>query len=204
MGCAAFKSKLPEADLVWLTQHTKHSREEIEEMYLGFQNDFPTGLGLSQFTDLFPDLNNGVATANLVFRVLDDDGSGQLGYKEFLQAIDLVGARTPDDKLRWAFKMYDEDNSREIDIREMESVMVSIYTMLEAGGVVLRGDPVEKARESFKRMDKDGGGSLTEDEFIKGSMEDDEMMLMLDALFESMTGSGFLSQAEKTVKKKDD
>ena len=32
--------------------------------------------------------------------------------------------RTPDDKLRWAFKMYDEDNSREIDIREMESVMV--------------------------------------------------------------------------------
>ena len=72
-----------------------------------------------------------------------------------------------------------------------------------------------------RRMDKDGGGSLTEDEFIKvciikimldivrwvvicqGSMEDDEMMLMLDALFESMTGSGFLSQAEKTVKTKD-
>ena len=59
----------------------------------------------------------------MMTRVLDDDGSGQLGYKEFLQAIDLVGARTPDDKLRWAFKMYDEDNSREIDINEMERVM---------------------------------------------------------------------------------
>ena len=80
----------------------------------------------------------------MMIRVLDDDGSGQLGYKEFLQAIDLVGARTPDDKLRWAetwrvsggrimtvklsvirwaFKMYDEDNSREIDINEMERVM---------------------------------------------------------------------------------
>ena len=32
--------------------------------------------------------------------------------------------RTPDDKLRWAFKMYDEDNSREVDIQEMENVMV--------------------------------------------------------------------------------
>lgn len=62
-------------------------------MYIGFQNDFPGGLNLVQFTDLFPDLNNGLATANLVFRVLDEDGSGQLGYKEFLQAIDLVGAR---------------------------------------------------------------------------------------------------------------
>ena len=85
--------RLPEKDLEWLTQHTKHSREEIEEMYIGFQNDFPGGLNLVQFTDLFPDLNNGLATANLVFRVLDEDGSGQLGYKEFLQAIDLVGAR---------------------------------------------------------------------------------------------------------------
>ena len=36
----------------------------------------------------------------MMIRVLDDDGSGTLGYKEFLQAIDLVGARTPDDKLR--------------------------------------------------------------------------------------------------------
>jgi len=202
MGCG-FSAKLPPTDLEWLSQHTRHKADEIEEMYVGFQNDFPGGLTLEQFTNLFPDLNNGMATANLVFRVLDEDNSEKLGFKEFLQAIDLVGARTPDDKLRWAFKMYDEDNSREIDIREMESVMVSIYTMLEAGGVVLRGDPVEKARENFKRMDKDGGGSLTEDEFIKGSMEDDEMMLMLDALFESMTGSGFLSQAEKTVKTKD-
>ena len=31
-------------------------------------------------------------------------------------------------------------------------------------------------------------------------MDDDELMLMLDALFESMTGSGFLSQAEKVIK----
>ena len=73
-----------------------------------------------------------------ICRVLDDDRSGFLGFKEFLQAIDLMGARcqinmmvmivlicrTPDDKLRWAFKMYDEDNSREVDKQEMENVMV--------------------------------------------------------------------------------
>ena len=62
-------------------------------MYEGFLNDFPGGLAIKQFTNLFPDLNNGMATANLVFRVLDDDNSEKLGFKEFLQAIDLVGAR---------------------------------------------------------------------------------------------------------------
>ena len=34
-----------------------------------------------------------------------------------------TSCRTPDDKLRWAFKMYDEDNSREVDYQEMENVM---------------------------------------------------------------------------------
>ena len=62
--------RLPEKDLEWLTQHTRHSREEIEEMYIGFQNDFPGGLKLDEFTNLFPDLNTGTASANLVFRFI--------------------------------------------------------------------------------------------------------------------------------------
>ena len=42
-------------------------------------------------------------------------------------------SRTPDDKLRWAFKMYDEDNSREVDKQEMENVMVvSCFRMVMA------------------------------------------------------------------------
>merc|ERR1711915_873814 len=114
--------------------------DDIEEMYEGFKTDFPGGLTIDQFTNLFPDLNNGTATAKLVFRVLDEDRSDKLGFKEFLQAIDLVGARTPDDKLRWAFKMYDEDNSSEIDEQEMERVMMSIYSMLEGAGVTMTGD----------------------------------------------------------------
>ena len=34
----------------------------------------------------------------------------------------------------------------------------------------------------------------------QGALEDRELMLMLDSLFESMTGSGFLSEAEKVLK----
>ena len=33
-----------------------------------------------------------------------------------------VGARLPDDRLRWSFKLYDEDNSGSIALDEMEKV----------------------------------------------------------------------------------
>ena len=56
------------------------------------------------------------------FSVLDNDKNGYLDFKEFQQAIDLVGARLPDDRLRWSFKLYDEDNSGSIALDEMEKV----------------------------------------------------------------------------------
>ena len=54
--------------------------------------------------------------------MLDSDKNGYLDFKEFQQAIDLVGARLPDDRLRWSFKLYDEDNSGSIALDEMEKV----------------------------------------------------------------------------------
>ena len=33
--------------------------------------------------------------------------------------MQLVGARTPEDKLEWAFRQYDCDNSGELDQKEM-------------------------------------------------------------------------------------
>ena len=43
---------------------------------------------------------------------------------------------------------------------------------------------------------------MSEDEFIKGAMEDKELMKMLDSLFESITGSGFMAEADKVLEEK--
>ena len=38
-------------------------------------------------------------------RTLDVDGNGYLDFKEFIMANDLVAAKTPEQKLSWAFKV---------------------------------------------------------------------------------------------------
>ena len=40
-----------------------------------------------------------------VFRTLDLDGNGYLDFKEYVLAMDLVRAKTPEDKLKWAFRV---------------------------------------------------------------------------------------------------
>ena len=40
-----------------------------------------------------------------IFRTLDVDGNGYLDFKETLLASELISAKTPEQKLKWAFKM---------------------------------------------------------------------------------------------------
>ena len=122
------------------------------------------------------------------FSVLDSDKNGYLDFKEFQQAIDLVGARLPDDRLRWSFRLYDLDNSGSIALKEMEMVFDCIYNMFEGCGQRPSGDPKVRAETLFRKIDINGDGELTENEFIKGCSDDKEMMDLLNKLFASMTG----------------
>ena len=65
-----------------------------------------------------------------IFRIFDKDGNGSIDFKvyfeyyisnvnaiktlifqEFMMATDMTASGSPEEKLRWAFKMYDKDGS---------------------------------------------------------------------------------------------
>merc|ERR1712013_61012 len=117
------------------------------------------------------------------FRTLDTDNNGYLDFTEFLLAMDLVAARTADEKLLWAFKLYDTDNSGVIDRQEMRNIMESVYNMLDAVGAKPQGDPCQRADEMFTKIDADNSGELDVQEFMKGCQEDQELMNLLNRLF---------------------
>ena len=72
----------------------------------------------------------------------------------------------------------------------MEMVFDCIYNMFEGMGQRPTGDPKIRAKTLFQKIDINGDGELTENEFIKGCSDDQEMMDLLNRLFASMTGEG--------------
>ena len=146
-----------------------------------------------------------------VFRTLDLDGNGSLDFKEYVLAMDLVEAKTPEDKLKWAFKMfvmkrlsstvdisisfwrYDVDKSGAIDKKEMSKVMISIYIMLiTSDSNKAKAEAEEKATahaaKLFQEVDVDNDGELSEKEFITGCKQDKELMRKLQQLVDQCMG----------------
>ncbi len=121
------------------------------------------------------------------FRTLDNDESGYLDLKEFLLAIDLVAARNAEEKILWAFRQYDADNSGYVDRKEMNHVFKSLYKMLNVIGEAPKENPEAMAQKIFDEIDVDSDGVLSQEEFLKGCTNDDELMRLFEKLFNFLT-----------------
>jgi len=175
-------AKLPKEDLEFLTSHTNFTEQQIKQWYKGFKKDCPDGeLDRSKFLDIyqamFPDGKAG-AFYEHVFRTFDEDGSGKIDFKEFLQAISITQAGKPEEKLELAFRLYDIDRNGSIEQDEMAEIIKAIYLMT-GETPAMEDSPVARTRDIFHRMDVNSDGNLSKDEFIRGCMNDEGLYKLL-------------------------
>ncbi|XP_031638085.1 neuronal calcium sensor 2 isoform X2 [Contarinia nasturtii] len=184
MGCLGSKDRLTKEDMEFLKSHTRYDEVTIKEWYKGFKQDCPNGrLTPAKFVDMykmfFPS-GNAEEFCDHVFRTFDMDKNGYIDFKEFLLAIDVTSSGTPEEKLKWAFRMYDVDGNGVIDIQEMTKIVQAIYDMLGACSSNRPADSAEeRAKNIFAKMDENNDGQLTQDEFLKGCLQDEELSKML-------------------------
>ena len=127
MGNNASNKNLRPEVMSDLVETTKFSEQEIRQWYHEFVKDFPSGnLGVDQFKDIYiQHFPNGDATkfAEHVFRTFDKDDDHQLNFREFMTALSVTAHGGPKDRLRWAFEMYDIDESGYITKEECTEIV---------------------------------------------------------------------------------
>uniref|UniRef100_A0A183C0Z8 Neuronal calcium sensor 1 n=1 Tax=Globodera pallida TaxID=36090 RepID=A0A183C0Z8_GLOPA len=188
----ANKSLNPD-ELADLEQKTYFSRKELRKWYKDFVRDCPSGeLRLDEFQNIYRQFfPNGDPSkfAAFVFNVFDDNRDGHISFKEFIAALSITSRGTLDEKLDWAFSLYDVDKDGFITKAEMANIVDAIYSMI-GNMLELPKDedtPQKRVEKIFANMDLNYDGKLTRDEFKQGSKNDP---WIVQALTMDMNGAG--------------
>ncbi|XP_050535187.1 NADPH oxidase 5 isoform X2 [Daktulosphaira vitifoliae] len=94
-----------------------------------------------------------------VFQIFDKDNSGTISLHEFLDAMHQFAGQSPDDKIRFLFKVYDLDGDGLIQHRELQHVM---RACMEENGMRFSEDQVEDLTMAlFEDADSESRGAIT-------------------------------------------
>ena len=117
---------------------------------------------------------------NHVFRVFNDDDADHLDFKKFIMAMDVTYCQTEQEKLQWAFRLYDIDESGFIDRLEIESIIRTmdqvegrsfIKSVLDGNSKIKLKPVATRADEIMTSFDANKDGLISRDEFTEGYMK---------------------------------
>ncbi|CAH2057944.1 unnamed protein product, partial [Iphiclides podalirius] len=94
-----------------------------------------------------------------VFQIFDEDNSGTISHHEFIAAVHRFGRQTPEDKIKFLFRVYDLDGDGLIQHRELQHVM---RACMEENGMSFSDDQLlELTGAMFEDADVEQRGAIT-------------------------------------------
>eukprot|EP01043_Picozoa_sp_COSAG02_P029571 COSAG02_NODE_1846_length_10682_cov_3.066900_1_plen_3275_part_01 len=152
----------------------KASAAELKGMLLSCPQN-ADGVGQSAAQQLQTMLRERGIDLDSAFAQLDEDGSGAVTYREFKDGLGKLGIELPHAQMKELISTFDEDGDGDIDYSEFvreftdgEDPLVDAWTLQSKLAVVDADIAEEDLNDAFGKLDYDGDGSITHDEFRAG------------------------------------
>lgn len=177
-------SKLKKEVVNQLVNETYFTEKEIRQWYKGFVKDCPSGhlteQGFLRIYKLFFPQGDPSKFTSLIFRVFDENKDGAIEFEEFIRALSVTSRGNVEEKLDWAFRLYDVDSDGYITREEMYNIVDAVYQMLgNQAKDNAEESPRERVDKIFEQLDKNHDNQLTLDEFKEGSRQDPKIVQAL-------------------------
>ncbi|XP_053208309.1 frequenin-1-like [Panonychus citri] len=186
MGSLLNKPKTT-VDFKALAAETPFPISQLKHWHQEFLRSCPHGymtkeIFIETFHEYFsPDNINLIRLADYIFTKFDVNKDGVITFPEFIQAVTIPTHGGIDQKLEWAFSIYDTDGDGYITKAEMFSVVKALY---ERKGTTEMQLTLARERidDIFSRMDLNRDNRLSRDEFINGFKQDPSIIRSLSGI----------------------
>uniref|UniRef100_A0A8C5BXY3 EF-hand domain-containing protein n=1 Tax=Gadus morhua TaxID=8049 RepID=A0A8C5BXY3_GADMO len=165
-----------------LQEQTKFTKKELQVLYRGFKNECPSGVVNEEnfktiYSQFFPQGDSSMY-AHFLFEAFDTDKNGSVSFEDFVFGLSIILRGTINDRLNWAFNLYDLNKDGCITKEEMLDIMKSIYDMMGKCTYPNMQDeaPREHVENFFQKMDRNKDGVVTIEEFIESCQKDENIM----------------------------
>ncbi|KAI3354063.1 hypothetical protein L3Q82_018621 [Scortum barcoo] len=167
--------------------------EDMHHWYTKFMRESPSGLitlfELKTMLEMNGMTEEASSYVDQVFLTFDMDGDGYIDFVEYIAGISLLLKGEINQKLKWYFKLFDQDGNGKIDKDELETIFKAIQDITRSYDV----PPEEIVTLIYEKIDVNGEGKedlivspgeLTLEEFITGAREHPDIMDMLTKMMD--------------------
>jgi serine/threonine-protein phosphatase 2B regulatory subunit len=151
--------------------------ETVKKAYKRFQATDKDKSGVIDYTEFCEILQvDPSPLCEKTFRLYDYDKTGQIDAREFLISLSNYSGAGKEDKLKFAFMVFDDDGNGVITKAELMKILKSNHMASHDAEVARKADTI------MAQADKDGDGVITFDEFVIVSKKFPNILVRVPAL----------------------